>query len=86
MDKNKEIKIQAAVYKKMIKHLQEHSDVQNIDIMNTAGFCRNCLSRWYEESSSEIGESISKEEAREKVYGMPYDKWKEIYQIWFLSV
>ena len=81
MDKNKEIKIQAAVYKKMIKHLQEHSDVQNIDIMNTAGFCRNCLSRWYEESSSEIGESISKEEAREKVYGMPYDKWKEIYQI-----
>ena len=81
MDKNKEIKIQAAVYKKMIKHLQEHSDVQNIDIMNTAGFCRNCLSRWYEESSSEIGESVSKEEAREKVYGMPYDKWKEIYQI-----
>ena len=81
MDKNKEIKIEAAVYKKMIKHLQEHSDVQNIDIMNTAGFCRNCLSRWYEESSSEIGESISKEEAREKVYGMPYDKWKEKYQI-----
>ena len=81
MDKNKEIKIQAAVYKKMIKHLQEHSDVQNIDIMNTAGFCRNCLSRWYEESSSEIGESVSKEEAREKVYGMPYDKWKEKYQI-----
>jgi len=86
MDKNKEIKIEAAVYKKMIKHLQEHSDVQNIDIMNTAGFCRNCLSRWYEESSSEIGESVSKEEAREKVYGMPYDKWKEKYQIWFLSV
>tara|TARA_B100001142_G_C13986988_1_gene521135 strand:+ start:115 stop:372 length:258 start_codon:yes stop_codon:yes gene_type:complete len=81
MDKNKEIKIEAAVFKKMIKHLQEHSDVQNIDIMNTAGFCRNCLSRWYEESSSEIGESISKEEAREKVYGMPYDKWKEKYQI-----
>ena len=85
MDKNKEIKIEAAVFKKMIKHLQEHSDVQNIDIMNTAGFCRNCLSRWYEESSSKIGESISKEEAREKVYGMPYDKWKEKYQIWFLS-
>ena len=81
MEKNKEIKIEAAVFKKMIKHLQEHSDVQNIDIMNTAGFCRNCLSRWYEESSSEIGESISKEEAREKVYGMPYDKWKEKYQI-----
>ena len=81
MDKNKEIKIEAAVFKKMIKHLQEHSNVQNIDIMNTAGFCRNCLSRWYEESSSEIGESISKEEAREKVYGMPYDKWKEKYQI-----
>ena len=81
MEKNKEIKIEAAVFKKMIKHLQEHSDVQNIDIMNTAGFCRNCLSRWYEESSSEIGESISKEEASEKVYGMPYDKWKEKYQI-----
>ena len=81
MDKNKEIKIEAAVFKKMIKHLQEHSDVQNIDIMNTAGFCRNCLSRWYEESSSEIGESISKEEAREKVYGMPYSEWKKKYQI-----
>ena len=81
MDKNKEIQIEAAVFRKMIKHFQERLDVQNIDIMNTAGFCRNCLSRWYAESSSEIGESISKEEAREKVYGMSYNEWKEKYQI-----
>ena len=81
MDKNEETEIEAAVFRKMIKHFQEHSDVQNIDVMNVAGFCRNCLSRWYEESSSEIGREISNEEARERVYGMPYSEWKEKYQI-----
>ena len=81
MDKNKEIEIEAAVFRKMIKHFQERSDIQNIDVMEAAGFCRNCLSRWYEESSSEIGALISKGEAREKVYGMPYETWKEKYQI-----
>ena len=81
MNKDDETKIEAAVFRKMIKHFQKHSDVQNIDVMNVAGFCRNCLSRWYEESSSEIGMEISNEEARERVYGMPYSEWKEKYQI-----
>ena len=81
MNKNIEIEIEAAVFRKMIKHFQEHSDIQNIDVMNAAKFCRNCLSRWYEESSSEIGKEISNEDAREKVYGMPYSEWKEKYQI-----
>jgi len=81
MDKNYQTEIEAAVFRKMIKHFQENSNVQNIDVMNVAGFCRNCLSRWYEESSSEIGKAISNEEAREKVYGMPYSEWKEKYQI-----
>ena len=81
MNKDDETEIEAAVFRKMIKHFQEHSDVQNIDVMNVAGFCRNCLSRWYEESSSEIGMEISNEEARERVYGMPYSEWKKKYQI-----
>ena len=81
MNKNEETEIEAAVFRKMIKHFQEHSEVQNIDVMNVAGFCRNCLSNWYEESSSEIGREISNEEARERVYGMPYSEWKEKYQI-----
>jgi len=81
MNKNEETEIEAAVFRKMIKHFQEHSDVQNIDVMNAAKFCRNCLSRWYEESSSEIGMDITNEEARERVYGMPYSEWKEKYQI-----
>ena len=80
MDKNKQIEIEAAVFRKMIKHFQERLDVQNIDVMNVAGFCRNCLSRWYEESSFDAGEKISREEARDKVYGMPYSEWKEKYQ------
>ena len=80
MNKNEETEIEAAVFRKMIKHFQENSDVQNIDVMNVAGFCRNCLSRWYEESSSEIGMDITNEEARERGYGMPYSEWKEKYQ------
>ena len=80
MDKNKQIEIESAVFKKMVKHFQERSDVQNIDVMETAGFCRNCLSRWYEESSAENGFKVSKEDAKEIIYGMPYDKWKKEYQ------
>ena len=81
MNKNNEMEIEAAVFRKMVKHFQDHPDVQNIDVMNIAGFCRNCLSRWYEESSLEIGQEISNEEARKRVYGMPYSEWKEKYQI-----
>ena len=81
MDKNKQIEIEAAVFRKMVKHFQERTDIQNIDVMETSGFCRNCLSRWYAESSIDVGVEVSKEDAREIVYGMPYDKWKEKYQI-----
>ena len=81
MDQGKQIKIESAVFKKMIKHFQERTDVQNIDIMETSGFCRNCLSRWYQESSAEVGEILSKEDAKEIIYGMPYEAWKEKYQI-----
>ena len=76
----KKIEIEAAAFRKLVKHLQERNDVQNIDIMNLAGFCRNCISRWYQESSVEFGEEISKDEARELIYGMPYKEWKEKYQ------
>ncbi len=76
----KKIEIEAAAFRKLINHFQDRTDVQNIDIMNLAGFCRNCLSRWYQESSIELGEDISKDEARELIYGMPHKEWKEKYQ------
>ena len=76
----KKIEIEAAAFRKLVKHLQERNDVQNIDIMNLAGFCRNCISRWYQESSIELGEEVSKDEARELIYGMPHKEWKEKYQ------
>ena len=76
----KKIEIEAAAFRKLVNHLQERNDVQNIDIMNLAGFCRNCLSRWYQESSLELGEEISKDRARELIYGMPHKEWKDKYQ------
>ncbi len=80
MKLEKKIEIEAAAFRKLINHFQDRTDVQNIDIMNLAGFCRNCLSRWYQESSIELGEDISKDEARELIYGMPHGEWKEKYQ------
>ena len=80
METNKEIEIQAAVFRRMISHLQNRTDVQNIDLMNLAGFCRNCLSRWYREESHNLGLEIKDESAREMVYGMPYDEWKKKFQ------
>lgn len=76
----KKIEIEAAAFRKLVNHLQERNDVQNIDIMNLAGFCRNCISRWYQESSIELGKEISKDEARELIYGMPHKDWKDKYQ------
>ena len=76
----KKIEIEAAAFRKLVNHLQERNDVQNIDIMDLAGFCRNCISRWYQESSLELGEEISQDEARELIYGMPHKEWKEKYQ------
>jgi len=76
-----EIELQAAAYRRLQKHLmQDRTDVQNIDMMNLAGFCRNCLSRWYQEAAAERGIEIGKMEARELFYGMTMDEWKANYQ------
>lgn len=77
---NRQIEFEAAAFRRLIEHLRERHDVQNIDMMNLAGFCRNCLSNWYREAAEEAGVAISKEQSREIVYGMPYDDWKEKYQ------
>ena len=73
-------KIEAAVLRRLLVHLDERKDVQNIDLMNLAGFCRNCLSKWYVAAADEAGVSVDYDAARERVYGMPYDEWKERYQ------
>ena len=73
--------LEAAAFRRLVSHLQERTDVQNIDLMNLAGFCRNCLSKWYEEAANESGVDLSKEDVRERVYGMPYDEWKARYQM-----
>ena len=73
-------KIEAAVFRRLLQHLDERKDVQNIELMNLAGFCRNCLSKWYVAAAAEAGETISYDEARERVYGMPYEEWKRRYQ------
>ncbi|MFC6688733.1 DUF1244 domain-containing protein [Jhaorihella thermophila] len=81
MDKQTEIELQAAAFRRLRKHLMEdRPDVQNIDLMNLAGFCRNCLSRWYQEAANERGIEMSKDEAREIFYGMPYEEWKAQHQ------
>ena len=73
-------KIEAAVFRRLLAHLDERKDVQNIDLMNLAGFCRNCLSKWYMAAAEEEGKQVDYDAARELVYGMPYDQWKEKYQ------
>lgn len=81
MDDQTEIELQAAAFRRLRKHLMEdRRDVQNIDLMNLAGFCRNCLSRWYQEAAAERGIEIDKETARERFYGMPYAEWKAQHQ------
>ena len=72
--------IQASAFRRLLAHLSQRSDVQNIDLMNLAGFCRNCLSKWYRAAAEERGKSVSDAEAREHVYGMPYPEWKARYQ------
>ena len=73
-------KIEAAVFRRLLRHLDERKEVQNIELMNLAGFCRNCLAKWYVAAAAEAGEEIGYEEARERVYGMPYEEWKKRYQ------
>ncbi|MEM9783756.1 MAG: DUF1244 domain-containing protein [Pseudomonadota bacterium] len=75
-----ETEIEAAVFRRLRDHLRASTDVQNIDLMNLAGFCRNCLSRWYQEAVADAGGALDKAEAREIVYGMPYDTWRARYQ------
>jgi hypothetical protein len=72
--------LEAAAFRRLVEHLRERPDVQNIDLMELAGFCRNCLSRWYREEAAERGLEVSDPEARELVYGMPYEEWKAKHQ------
>lgn len=80
LDENTEIALQAAAFRALRDHLQTRTDVQNIDMMNLTGFCRNCLSRWYQEAANERGIEMGKSEAREIYYGMTMDEWKSTYQ------
>lgn len=75
-----ETEIEAAAFRRLVSHLQKHTEVQNLDLMNLAGFCRNCLSKWYRAEAAERGVEISDPEARERIYGMPYEDWKARYQ------
>lgn len=72
--------IEAAVFRRLLAHLDSRKDVQNIELMNLAGFCRNCLAKWYAEAAAEAGEEVGDAEARERIYGMPYSEWKALHQ------
>jgi hypothetical protein len=80
MDKQTQTEIEAAAWRKMLGHFQKRTDVQNIDLMNMAGFCRNCLSKWYMSEAEVRGEQVDYDQAREIVYGMPYSEFKDKYQ------
>lgn len=80
MDDKTRTELEAAAFRRLVGHLRERTDVQNIDLMNLAGFCRNCLSRWYREEAAKQGIEIADPKAREIVYGMPYDEWKAKFQ------
>jgi hypothetical protein len=80
IDEDTRTKLEAAVFRRLLAHLQERPDVQNIDIMNVAGFCRNCLSKWYVAAAAQAGHTLELDAVREHVYGMPYDEWKAKHQ------
>lgn len=80
MDDQTQLELEAAAFRRLRDHLAERTDVQNIDLMNLAGFCRNCLSNWYQDAADERGVPMDKASAREAVYGMPYDEWKAKHQ------
>lgn len=77
---DKTVELEAAAFRSLLQHLQQHTEVQNIDLMILADFCRNCLAKWYTAAAEERGLAVSYEQAREIVYGMPYDEWKQRYQ------
>jgi hypothetical protein len=80
MDDRIRTELEAAAFRRLVQHLRENTDVQNIDLMNLAGFCRNCLAKWYRAAAEEKGLALDYEQAREIVYGMPYEEWKAKYQ------
>jgi hypothetical protein len=80
MDDKTRTELEAAVYRRLVEHLRSRTDVQNIDMMNLAGFCRNCLSNWMKDAADEKGLAMSKDQSREIVYGMPYEEWRKKYQ------
>ena len=80
IDDKTRTELEAAVFRRLVEHLRARTDVQNIDLMNLAGFCRNCLSNWLKEAADAKGADMSKDESREAVYGMPYETWKATYQ------
>jgi hypothetical protein len=80
VDPKTQTELEAAVFRRLVEHLRSRTDVQNIDLMNLAGFCRNCLGNWMKEAADAKGVALTKDESRERVYGMPYDEWKAKYQ------
>ena len=80
IDQKTSEELEAAVFRRLVQHLRTHPDVQNIDLMNLAGFCRNCLSNWYKDAAEEKGIDLTKDKSREIVYGMPYGEWKDKFQ------
>ncbi len=81
MDAQTKIELEAAAFRRLLAHLDGRKDVQNIDMMNLTGMCRNCLSRWYQEAANERGIEMSKDAAREEIYGEPYEQWRDKYQL-----
>ena len=80
IDDDTNTKLEAAAFRRLVEHLRERDDVQNIDLMNLAGFCRNCLSNWYQEAAEKQGIEMTKEQSRNHIYGMPYEEWKARHQ------
>lgn len=78
-NKDQQTELEAAAFRRLVSHLRNRADVQNIDLMNLAGFCRNCLSNWYLDAAKDKGLDLTKDESREIVYGMPYDEWKAVH-------
>ena len=80
IDTATQTELEAAAFRRLVAHLQERTDTQNIDLMNLAGFCRNCLAKWYKAAAEDKGLTVDYDQAREHIYGMPYNEWKEKYQ------
>ncbi len=81
MDEKTRTELEAAAFRRLVEHLRSRTDVQNIDLMNLSGFCRNCLSNWLKDAADDRGVAMTKDESREAVYGMPYEAWKSKYQL-----